>query len=240
MGHAEFAAMMDEFGRSHAGHAVETAQFLAHAEKASNSKPLKDFFGHWLDQAGLPDDPDVGTWAVDSFEWEPEKALIVYGTVKDIHANGEAARKLQRAIATRWSNVIVPIKADTELTEDDWEGHHVLLVGRPASNSAVDRAARNLPVRLRPVVVHDQGRDLCPPRDRGHRLGREPAQPSVRGRPLRRPGSRVDLALRGTTREPEWSPRRGRPAPGGSLAPRPRRHPGREEVWSCPALRESG
>ncbi len=70
-----------------------------------------------------------GVWAVNSFEEEPEKALIIYGTVKDVHANGEAARKLQRAIAARWSNVTVPIKADIEATEDDWKGHHVLLVG---------------------------------------------------------------------------------------------------------------
>ena len=151
MGHAEFVAMMDEFGRSHAGHPIETAQFLGHAEKKSPDKPLKEFFGRWLDETGLPGSPEGGTWAVDSFEEEPEKALIVYGTVKDVHANGEAARKLQRAIATRWSNVTVPIKADTELTDDDWKGHHVLLVGRPAANSAVDRATKNLPVRFGPA-----------------------------------------------------------------------------------------
>jgi hypothetical protein len=147
MGLAEFETMMDEFGRSHAGHAVDTAQFRAHAEKAAGpSKPLKEFFGRWLDETGLPDANEGGTWAVDSFESEPEKALIVYGTVKDVHANLEAARRLQHGIAARWSNVLVPIKADAEATDDDWKSHHVLLVGRPASNLAAARASQNLPV----------------------------------------------------------------------------------------------
>jgi Phospholipase B len=91
MGHADFAAMMDDFGRSHAGHAVDTAQFRAHAEKAAASKPLKDLFDRWLNETGLPGEDESAAWAVDSFDEEPEKALIVYGTVKDVHANGEAA-----------------------------------------------------------------------------------------------------------------------------------------------------
>ena len=177
MGHADFAAMMDDFGRSHAGHAVETAQFRAHAEKAAPGKPLDDFFGRWLDETGLPGSPEGGTWAVDSFEEEPEKALIVYGTVKDVHANGEAARRLQRAIATRWSNVTVPIKADAEVTDDDWKSHHVLLVGRPASNAAVDRAAKNLPVAFGPASFTLNGETYAHPGTAVIAAGDNPSSP---------------------------------------------------------------
>ena len=176
MGHADFAAMMDDFGRSHAGHAVETAQFLAHAEKATG-KPLKDFFGRWLDETGLPGEPESGVWAVDSFEEEPEKALIVYGTVKDVHANGEAARKLQRAIASRWSNVTVAIKADTEATEDDWKAHHVLLVGRPDTNAAVARAAKNLPVAFGPASFTLKGETYAHPGTAVIAAGENPLNP---------------------------------------------------------------
>ena len=178
MGATEFAAMMDEFGRSHAGHAVDTGQFRAHAEKAAGpSKPLKDFFARWLDETGLPGSPEGGTWAVDSFEEEPEKALIVYGTVKDVHANSEAARKLQRGIATRWSNIIVPIKSDTEATEDDWKSHHILLIGRPASNSAVDRAAKGLPVSFGPTSFAFQGRTYAHPGSAAIASGENPLNP---------------------------------------------------------------
>ena len=163
MGHADFASLMDDFGRSHAGHAVETAQFRIHAEKAVASKPLKDFFDRWLNETGLPGESQDGTWAVDSFEEEPEKALIVYGTVKDVHANSEAARKLQRNIATHWSNVIVPIKSDTEVTDDDWKSHHLLLVGRPDANAAVIKAARTLPVAFGPASFTLRGETYAHP-----------------------------------------------------------------------------
>jgi hypothetical protein len=164
MGHVEFASMMDEFGRSHAGHAVEAAQFLAHAKKAAGpTRPLKDFFGRWLDEPGLPDAPEGGTWAVDSFEVEPEKALIVYGTLKDVQANAEAAQRLRRGIAAHWSNVLVPIKADTEITEDDWKSHHVLLVGRPATNAAAELAAKSLPVTFGPASFILRGETYAHP-----------------------------------------------------------------------------
>ena len=164
MGHAEFASLMDGFGRSNAGQAVETAQFRSLAEKATAaSRPLNDFFDRWLKETGIPGGSEAGPWSVDSFEQEPEKALIVYGTVKDVHANAEAARRLQRAIATRWSNVTVPIKADSEITEDDWKTHHVLLVGRPASNSAVERAARTLPVTFGPASFTFKGQTYAHP-----------------------------------------------------------------------------
>ncbi|WP_435009287.1 C45 family autoproteolytic acyltransferase/hydrolase [Tundrisphaera lichenicola] len=150
IGPDKFDAMMDEFGRSHAGHAVDSAQFRGHAEKAAG-QPLADFFTPWLDETGLPGTTPPETWAVDSFEEEPEKAVIVYGTLKEANANREAATRLQTAIAARWSNVIVPIKPDTEFTEDDWKEHHVLLIGRPAANAATARAAGKLPVSFGPA-----------------------------------------------------------------------------------------
>jgi hypothetical protein len=156
VGKDKFKTLMDEFGRAHAGHAVDVAQFRAHAQKATG-KPLGGFFLRWTEQEGLIDGRGDGTWAVDSFEAEPEKALIVYGTVKDVHAQREAGTRLQHAIASRWSNVTVPIKPDTELTDDDWKTHHVLLVGRPEANSAAVRALKNLPVGFGPTSFTVKG-----------------------------------------------------------------------------------
>ena len=56
----------------------------------------------------------------------------------------------------------MPIKADTEVTEDDWKNHHILLIGRPEANAAVERAPKNLPVTFGASVVHDPRRDLRP------------------------------------------------------------------------------
>ncbi len=151
LGEGPFARMMDDFGRAHAGRAVAVAEFVAHAEVAAG-RSLGGFFRPWLDEAGLPGDAgDRGIWAVDSFQAEPERALIVAGTLGDVAANREAAARLQQGIARRWSNVVVPIKLDSELTADDWATHHLLLIGRPETNAATAEAARGLPVTFGPA-----------------------------------------------------------------------------------------
>ena len=53
MGGEEFDAMMDAFGREHAGKAASAARFQAHVEKwVGNSRA--DFFDAWLTHSGLP------------------------------------------------------------------------------------------------------------------------------------------------------------------------------------------
>lgn len=53
MGAKAFDAMMDTFGREHAGKTVSAAQFRSHVEKwVGNSRA--DFFDAWLKQTGLP------------------------------------------------------------------------------------------------------------------------------------------------------------------------------------------
>jgi hypothetical protein len=53
MGGKAFDAMMDAFGREHAGKAVTVAQFQAHVEKWVGNK-RGDFFDAWLTRTGLP------------------------------------------------------------------------------------------------------------------------------------------------------------------------------------------
>jgi hypothetical protein len=64
---------------------------------------------------------------------------------------------LQRAIASRWSNVVVPIKPDTEATDKDWKPRHLLLVGQPEANAAASRAGRSLPVAFGPASITLKG-----------------------------------------------------------------------------------
>jgi hypothetical protein len=145
MGDEKFEEMMDAFGRANAGKEVATAQFREHAEKACG-KPLASLFDPYLTGEGRPDSPPRGYWSIFSFEKEPDKALIVYGTLKDRSAQREAADELARKIARRWSNHDVPIKADTEVTDADLKGHHLLLIGRPDCNAVTGRVAEGLPV----------------------------------------------------------------------------------------------
>jgi hypothetical protein len=145
MGGAKFEEMMDEFGRANAGKEVTTAQFRECAEKACG-KPLDSLFDPYVTGKGRSDSHPTGYWSIFSFEKEPDKALIVYGTLKDRSAQREAAGHLARKVQRRWSNFDVPVKADTEVSDADLKGRHLLLVGRPDTNSVAARVVKGLSV----------------------------------------------------------------------------------------------
>ncbi len=147
VGAKPFDKAMDAFGRAHAGEAVTSGQFREHLEKAAGHS-LAALFDPLLSGKGTLEPSKGNFWSIDSFEAEPELALIVYGTLRDRDAQREAAELLQRRIARRGSNFSVAIKSDTEATDDDLKNHHVLLIGRPSANSATARLAEGLSIRF--------------------------------------------------------------------------------------------
>jgi hypothetical protein len=158
LGEEKFVALMDDFGTANAGKEVTTAAFRAHVEKASGKK-LGDFFAAWLEKPGLAGQPDKGgPYTVLSFYPEIEEAVIVYGTADDEAANREAAQALEAALRRRGANVEVPIKRDRDVSSDELKKCHLLLVGRPASNTITRRFQDSLPVTFgaRSVKVRDQ------------------------------------------------------------------------------------
>ena len=176
LGDDAFVKLLDQFGRKHAGQAVSTADFRAEAE-ALPGAGLTGFFNKWLDAKGLPNDSDDGIWAIDSFEVEPERALIVYGTVKETTPQREAAERLQRQVARRWSNVLPPIVADKDATDDDLRNRHVLLVGRPDSNTVAARFAKAFPVRFGPASFTLRGETYAHPATAVVAAGENPLNP---------------------------------------------------------------
>src|SRR5262249_26926850 len=162
MGDGAFLKLMDEFGRARAGKAVAARDFEDEAVSRSEDD-LKPFFREWLTKTGLPAGPKSGFWSVDSFEAEPEAAVIVYGTLKESDAQREAADRLQRQIAARWSNVTVPVLSDREATPEAIKGRHVLLVGRPDTNALASKLGRALPLTFRPASFVVRGETSAPP-----------------------------------------------------------------------------
>jgi len=150
-----FDKFMDAFGRAHAGMPVSSSNFFAAAEKAL-AKPLGELRDAWLNgdaRSKLGSDVRARKssgryWSVDSFERQLDKTLIVYGTLAEVEAQREAARSLQRKLASRFANMTVPIKSDTDVNDDMLKEHHLLLVGRPATNRLADRLAGALPVKF--------------------------------------------------------------------------------------------
>jgi hypothetical protein len=147
LGNDEFAAMMDEFGRAHAGKQVTTAEFVQHVTKLPGKK-LGGFFETWLDKPGLMS--KGGTFTTQSFHAELDQALIVYGTADEVASNREAAEELQKSIIRHWNNVTVPIKADKDVSDDELKKHHLVLIGRPDSNRVVARVKESLPIQFGP------------------------------------------------------------------------------------------
>jgi hypothetical protein len=158
MGAAHFEQFMDDFGRAHAGGAVSTAAFFAAAEKA-HGKPFGELRDAWLNGDALKKlGKDVRDrhasgrfWSVDSFERELEDTLIVHGTLAEAEAQREAALTFQRKLASRWANITVAVKPDTDVSDDTLKGVHIVLIGRPATNRITARLARSLPVRFGPA-----------------------------------------------------------------------------------------
>jgi len=99
-----------------------------------------------LDKYGTAAKANGGVFSYLSFHAEEEQTLIVYGTQDETPTNREAAEALQRAIRERWSNYTVPIKSDREVRDAELKGNHLLLVGRPDSNTLVARFQGALPV----------------------------------------------------------------------------------------------
>jgi hypothetical protein len=152
LGDGKFADMMDAFGRDHAGKQTSTEEFKAHIAKWANGNGDPAFFDRWLNEPGLPGDKnlDKGVYTVHSFFNELEQTLIVYGTRDEMYTNREAAEALQRRLLEAGPNITVAIKADIDVTDEDLKTRHLLLIGRPDSNSVVARFKGKLPVTFGP------------------------------------------------------------------------------------------
>jgi hypothetical protein len=79
-----------------------------------------------------------------------EHTLIVYGTRVEATGNQIAAEKLRQGIVDQWEHLSLPIKADTQVSDDDIRGHHILLIGRPECSALIERLSAALPVKFGP------------------------------------------------------------------------------------------
>ncbi|HEX4589539.1 MAG TPA: hypothetical protein VH120_06400, partial [Gemmataceae bacterium] len=164
LGAEKFRDLMDSFGRANAGKEVSAATFVDRVSK----EPGNDwdlFFSSWLEKPGLPTvktaDQTIrvgltnrsgrtglagGAYVIESFDDERDRTLIVYGTVDEEAANRATAATLQEVIRTHWSNQMVPVKSDRNVSDADIRDHHLLLIGRPDANRIVERFRDAWPV----------------------------------------------------------------------------------------------
>jgi hypothetical protein len=159
MGDEAFRRFMDGFGRAHAGQPVTSAAFFDAAE-AAHEAPLPAFRAAvgtdaraWRSESVRQRLASGRFWSIGSFEHDPEQARIVYGTRRDREANREAALRFQREFARKWANVMIPVLADSELSDRDRASHHLILIGRPETNAV----AAGLLERIQAAVRFQSG-----------------------------------------------------------------------------------
>ncbi len=108
----------------------------------SQDKPLRVI----VDKYGLTARGNGSPFTILTFDTEVDKTLIVYGTLDEEIDNREAAKTLQYSLRRREHNIKPTIKMDTEVTDNDLRNNHLLLIGRPSTNSLVKRFQKILPV----------------------------------------------------------------------------------------------
>jgi hypothetical protein len=134
MGDDKFFELMRSFYRDHIGKPVSTADFQQAAERSSGH-PLGEFFGEWLDRAGLPGGLSNAR-IPDSIGDRLASAMIVYGTVREAGSNRYAAEQVQQRLMG-WLEHEIPVRKDFEATDADLKSHDVIFIGRPETNSAL-------------------------------------------------------------------------------------------------------
>jgi hypothetical protein len=121
---------------------VTVEQELTPFSVETDTKPLRV----WIDKHTMCPKQNDAPYTVVSFLHDVRKTLIIYGTTDEADSNRETAEVLQRAIVRSWCNCTVPIKSDLEVTDDDLQGNHLLLIGRPSCNVVVKRFEHTFPV----------------------------------------------------------------------------------------------
>lgn len=155
MGDDRYFAMMKSWFNANTTKTVDTASFRAAAEKAAG-KSMASFFDAWLNGTGLPLDPGGPAYLASDIVGRAASTLIVYGTMRDAGANRYAAEQFQKQ-ALDWFESAMPIRKDFELTDEELRNHDIVFIGRPESNSALERLASRIHLQYDGAVFNVRG-----------------------------------------------------------------------------------
>lgn len=73
---------------------------------------------------------------------------IVYGTSRHTDTNRTLAMRFQNIIADAFTEILLPLKKDSEISIEEIASHDLLIIGTPENNSFIDRFKDKLPIRL--------------------------------------------------------------------------------------------
>lgn len=129
----------------------------------SESKPTRFVFNAGND---LPM-PRANAWVPGNLLDDWSRALLVFGTARELEAQRTLALNYREALADNMTEVLLPLKPDAEASDADLAASDLVLFGGPADNGVVARlqAEGKLPVQAGPGWFMWQGRTYGRPDD---------------------------------------------------------------------------
>ena len=82
------------------------------------------------------------TWS--NFFDDFSNSIIVYGTKRQIEANHTLALRFSKMLADKFTETLVPVKKDSELTEEEIKSKDLLIIGNISDNSLMELLANKL------------------------------------------------------------------------------------------------
>jgi hypothetical protein len=76
------------------------------------------------------------------------KTVIVYGTTREIEANHTLALRFQKTAADRFTEILLPVKKDCEVSEEILKNNDLILLGGAYDNSLIKSIAENSGLKL--------------------------------------------------------------------------------------------
>lgn len=84
-------------------------------------------------------------YSLSSFTEDFQHTLIVYGTSRQIEANHTLALNWQTTLADAYTETLVPLRKDCEVTENELAGSDLMILGQTEDNSLLSRLSGRLP-----------------------------------------------------------------------------------------------
>lgn len=131
------------------GKEILVKPFEVYGEKTELSfqlkeKPLSIFFNYSND---IPLELD-NFYSFSNFSDDFANTLIVYGTTNQTESSHTLALRFQKTAADRFTEVLVPVKKDCELTKDELKSKDLILIGSPTENTLSKEILEKLGIRF--------------------------------------------------------------------------------------------
>jgi len=138
IGDDAFYKLMRDFFDKYTTKAVHATDFVDAAGPAQRA-----LLDRWLNESGLPDTPDGPKYTAGMLRSRLASTIIVYGTLAEAGANRYAAEQWQKQFLNQYESA-VPICKDFEVSDLKLAPRDVVFIGRPETNSALARWAKQI------------------------------------------------------------------------------------------------